>query len=82
MNHPAGIDAPTSAPFGYWTADGPPLESPADFRDAVADLRSPVAVVRTATGLGVVRGGAFGAGVAAPGAGRRTGRGRIECIVA
>ena len=61
MNHPAGIDARTSAPFGHWTADGPPLDSPADFRDAVADLRSPVVVVRTAAGLCVVRGGAFGA---------------------
>jgi trans-AT polyketide synthase/acyltransferase/oxidoreductase domain-containing protein len=59
MTHPAGTTAPTSAPFGYWTAAGPPLDSPAAFRDAIADLRSPVVVVRTATGFAVARDGSI-----------------------
>jgi PfaD family protein len=60
MNHPARTAA-TAAPFGYWAPDGPPLDSPADFRDAIANLHSPVVVVRTETGLAVARSGSLAA---------------------
>ena len=59
MTHPAGTSAPPSAPFGYWVPPDPtpPPSAPADFRAAIADLRSPVAVVRAENGFALARGG-------------------------
>ncbi len=63
MTHSAGTSAPPS-PFGYWVPSdsAAPSTSPADFRAAIADLRSPVAVVRTNTGFAIARGGTIGPG--------------------
>jgi PfaD family protein len=64
MTHPAGISPPLAAPFGYWAPSGPgsPPADPADFRAALGDLRTPVAVVRTDRGLAVARGGVIAIG--------------------
>jgi len=62
MTHPA---ASPFAPLGQWVPDGAaPADEPAAFRAAVADLRAPVVVVRTAHGFAVAAGGtvALGAG--------------------
>jgi hypothetical protein len=60
MSHPAGILAP-AAPFGYWTPPGPGMlpDSPEDFHSALADLRSPVAIVCTDHGFAIARGGSI-----------------------
>jgi PfaD family protein len=70
MTHPVGTAAPLSAPFGYWVPPdtAAPPESPDDFRAAVADLRSPVAVVRTERGGALARGGTITTGPRAAGA--------------
>jgi trans-AT polyketide synthase, acyltransferase and oxidoreductase domains len=64
MTHPAGISASSSAPLGYWTPPGPgmPPDSHEDFRSAIADLRSPLAIVRTDHGFALARGGSITAG--------------------
>ena len=66
MTHSAGTSAPPS-PFGYWVPSdsAAPPTSPADFRAAIADLRSPVAVVRTDRGFALARGGTIGLGTPA-----------------
>src|SRR5262249_10969810 len=64
MTQSAGISSLPSAPFGYWTPAGPgPLSgSPADFRSAIADLRTPATVVATDHGLAVAREGSVSIG--------------------
>src|SRR5262245_32501163 len=66
MTQPARIAAPPHAPFGYWVppATAAPPDSPAEFRAALAELRAPVAVVRTERGYALARGGFIGIGVA------------------
>jgi PfaD family protein len=64
MTHPAGTAAPPVSPFGYWVPPDTvaPSGSPAEFRAAVADLRSPVAVAHTETGFALANGGQIGIG--------------------
>lgn len=59
MTHPAGTRSPHSAPFGYWVRSGPGSlpDTPADFFAAIADLRSPVTVVRTESGFALATDG-------------------------
>jgi trans-AT polyketide synthase, acyltransferase and oxidoreductase domains len=70
MTHPAGTSAPPCPSFGYWVPPDPtPLPSAlADFRTAIADLRSPVVIVRAETGLAVARGGTITSAPRPPGA--------------
>ncbi len=57
MMHPAGITLPSTARFGYWTpaVSGSLADRPEDFRHAVADLGTPVVVVRTEAGIALAR---------------------------
>ena len=58
MTHPSGTTLNPMLQHGFWAADGATVaESPADFADAIGDLRAPVAVVRTNGGFAVARGG-------------------------
>jgi trans-AT polyketide synthase, acyltransferase and oxidoreductase domains len=64
MTHPAGTSAPPIPPFGYWVPPDPtpPPSAPEDFRAAIADLRAPVAVVRSEAGFALARGGTITVG--------------------
>jgi PfaD family protein len=55
----AGTSADSSAPFGYWVPSQTALlvDTPEDFRDALADIKSPVVIVRTEHGLALARDG-------------------------
>lgn len=57
MTHPAGMNALSSAPFGYWVPSSPTdlSDSPTDFLEAISAIQSPVAIVRTSHGFAVVR---------------------------
>ncbi|HEV3439042.1 MAG TPA: PfaD family polyunsaturated fatty acid/polyketide biosynthesis protein [Gemmata sp.] len=59
MNHPAGTNASSSAPFGYWVPSSPAHlpDSPEDFRDALAAIQFPITIVRTNHGFAIARGG-------------------------
>jgi PfaD family protein len=66
MTHMAGIPAPKTAPFGYWSPAGPgmPADTPSDFRAAIEDLSSPFAIIQTDQGFAVARGGSISIGPA------------------
>src|SRR5580698_1335308 len=59
MTYPAGTNAASSAPFGYWVPSGtaPLADSPEDFLEALSAIHSPVVIVRTNHGFAVARGG-------------------------
>jgi len=70
MTHPAGMSAPPISSFGYWVPPDPtpPPSAPEDFRAAIADLRAPVAVVRSEAGFALARNGTITIGARPPGA--------------
>ncbi len=61
MTHPAGTSAPPTPLFGYWLPPDatPPKSALEDLRAAIADLRSPLALVRSETGPALARGGSI-----------------------
>src|SRR4051812_27962171 len=57
MTHPAATDGSPPA-LGHWLPNGePPTDAPDAFRAAVGDLRTPVVVVHTNSGVAVAKGG-------------------------
>jgi PfaD family protein len=59
MIQPAGTNASSSAPFGYWvpSSTAPLPDSVDEFRDALANLHSPLAIVLTRGGYALAREG-------------------------